>query len=162
MQGTGSETLGDKVTLFWSNKRYKLTLPLCKKTNVATINSNPGYSKFNQFCTQAEIDYKCEMCNPVIASPSEVVTDDEETFLTIDDNDRTWKYDGLDNKYINLQGKKKTNNTSSQINIDDHSKNLIETLRGYAICISNVYVRCDGKCLQRKPGGQKVCPDKSE
>ena len=29
--GAGSETLGDKITLFWSNRRYILSVPLCRK-----------------------------------------------------------------------------------------------------------------------------------
>ena len=123
LKGTGSETLGNQVILFWSNKKYKLTLPLCKRTNVATINSKPGYSRFDQFCKQTEIDYSHEIKNPAIAEPSEIVTDDEETPIQEDNNNRVWRLSKLEDRYINLQGIQKTNTISSQIDVDQHEKN---------------------------------------
>jgi hypothetical protein len=55
--GTGSETLADKVTLFWGHRKHSLTIPLSKHNNVATFNSAPGYSSFLGFCAEAEVDY---------------------------------------------------------------------------------------------------------
>jgi hypothetical protein len=42
-QGTGCETLGDKVTLFWNQRKCKLTVPLGEADNVATFTMADGF-----------------------------------------------------------------------------------------------------------------------
>jgi hypothetical protein len=44
--GTGSETLDDKITLFWKQRKYKLTLPLGRNDNVATFTLADGFKSF--------------------------------------------------------------------------------------------------------------------
>ena len=51
--GTGSTTNGNQVQLYWSSKKYKLTIPLSKTNNVATFHLAPGYSEYNMFCMRA-------------------------------------------------------------------------------------------------------------
>ena len=76
--GTGSETLKDKVTLFWNNRKYKLTVPLGKDDNVATLYTAPGFRKFESFCATAGIDYEQETANPIIATETLIVSDDDQ------------------------------------------------------------------------------------
>lgn len=45
----GETTTGDKTVLFWENGRYKLTIPMCSKTNVATFQTAPGYKGYQLF-----------------------------------------------------------------------------------------------------------------
>ena len=72
----GCQTVGDSATLFWNNKKNKLTVPMCRRTNVATLQSAPGYEKYKLFCQQAEADDDTDYS--IIAEPSQVFTDDEE------------------------------------------------------------------------------------
>jgi hypothetical protein len=76
-QGTGSETVGDRVTLFWKQRKHKLTIPLSRYNNVATFNLAPGYTKFMGFCAEAEVDYAAEQLDPIICYPAQTVSDDE-------------------------------------------------------------------------------------
>jgi hypothetical protein len=41
--GTGSETLDDKITLFWKQRKCKLTVPLGRNDNVATFTLADGF-----------------------------------------------------------------------------------------------------------------------
>ena len=47
-----------------------LTVPLCRKTNIATFRSAPGNSRFRAFCASAEIDYDDSIKDPIIANPA--------------------------------------------------------------------------------------------
>jgi hypothetical protein len=75
--GTGSETLHDKVTLFWNGHKNKLTIPLGKDDNVATMQTAPGFRKFEAFCPTAGFGVD-DHNNPIVASETLIVTDDEE------------------------------------------------------------------------------------
>ena len=128
IKGTGCETLGDTVTLFWSDKRYKLTVPLCRKTNVATISSTPGYSRFKIFCQQAEIDYEDTIKDPIIAEPSEAATDGDNHYVPnkndrYESDDRIWLED-KSNKYFDLQAKKKAKEDFTHTEIEQHQRTL--------------------------------------
>jgi hypothetical protein len=76
-QGTGSETGANKVTLFWKQRRHRLTIPLSKLGNVATFNLALGYTKFLGFCAEAEVDYAEEQNNSIICMPAQVVSNDD-------------------------------------------------------------------------------------
>jgi hypothetical protein len=65
------------VTLFWNQRKHKLTIPLGKDDNVATFQLASGYKKFLAFCAEAELDYRDEQENPIIAEEAQVVSDDE-------------------------------------------------------------------------------------
>jgi hypothetical protein len=78
IQGTGSETVANQVTLFWNQRKHKLTIPLSRTSNVATYNLAPGYTKFMSFCAEAEVDYRAEQDYPIICLPAQAVSDDEE------------------------------------------------------------------------------------
>lgn len=75
--GSGSETVHNKVTLFWNQRKNKLTVPL-GTSNVATFQLAPGYAKFSAFCAEAEVNYDEEQSNPITVESSQVVSDDEE------------------------------------------------------------------------------------
>jgi hypothetical protein len=66
-QGTGSETLDNKVTLFWNQRKHKLTIPLGKADNVATFQLASGYKQFSAFCAEADLDYQDEQESAIIA-----------------------------------------------------------------------------------------------
>jgi hypothetical protein len=76
-QGTGSETVGDRVTLFWKYCKHKLTIPLNRYNTVAMFNLAPGYTTFMGFCTEAKVDYAAEQLNPIICLPAQMVSDDK-------------------------------------------------------------------------------------
>jgi hypothetical protein len=84
-QGTGSETVEDKITLFWRQRKHNLTIPLNRYNNVVSFNLAPGYTKFMGFCTKAEVDYAAEQLNPIICLPAQTVCDDEEDSASSDD-----------------------------------------------------------------------------
>ena len=43
-KGTGETTLRDTITVFWSNQKCKLTVPISKHNNVGAFHSAPGHS----------------------------------------------------------------------------------------------------------------------
>ena len=111
VNGAGSETLSDKVTLFWDNRRYKLTIPLCKRTNVATLRSAPSNKSFTAFCQSAEIDYDESIKDPIIIKPATEIKYDEEGHST-SQSDKTshktksrWPSDD-ESAEFNIQGPK--------------------------------------------------------
>jgi hypothetical protein len=77
ISGTGSETVHNKVTLFWNQRKNRPTVPL-GTSNVATFQLAPGYAKFRAICPEAEVDYDDEQNNPVTVASSQVVSDDED------------------------------------------------------------------------------------
>lgn len=77
LSGTGSETVHNKVTLFWNQRKNRLTVPL-GTSNVATFQLAPGYAKFSAFCAEADVDYDDEQSDPITVEPSQVVSDDED------------------------------------------------------------------------------------
>jgi hypothetical protein len=79
MQGTGSETLDNRVTLFWNQRMCKRTVHLGKSDNVATFSLADGFERFPAFCAKAEADYGNEQVDPVICQPAQTVSDDEES-----------------------------------------------------------------------------------
>ena len=76
--GIGSNTYHDRVTIYWNNNGNRLTVPINKDNNVATLRSAPGYSKFKLFCDQAKINYDNENNDPMICHPTEIVDDEEQ------------------------------------------------------------------------------------
>jgi hypothetical protein len=73
--GTWCATFPDKIILYWHQRQYQRTIPLdIKDTNVATIYTAPGYTRFDAFCTDIghedgyETEYACD---------TNVVSDDE-------------------------------------------------------------------------------------
>jgi hypothetical protein len=85
IQGTGSTTDAKSVTLFWNQRKNKLTIPLGRGDNVASFHLASGYTKFAAFCAQAETDYEKEQDNPLICQPAQVVSDDEDDTDNEDD-----------------------------------------------------------------------------
>jgi hypothetical protein len=77
--GTGSETVSNKVTHFWNDRKNQLTIPLGKNDNVVTFTTNPGYSRFAAFCATADLNYATKQVDPIIATPAKAVSDDEES-----------------------------------------------------------------------------------
>ena len=75
-KGTGEETLWDRCTLFWNNRRYLRSIPLSPGSNVATIHLASGYQKYHAFCAEANIP-EDEVEDPITFDTG-VVSDDEE------------------------------------------------------------------------------------
>ena len=67
-KGTLSKTTSEEVTLLWNDKRSRLTVPLSKTNNVATFHMAPGYTRYDQFCMEAEIGDKSYSEDPIISS----------------------------------------------------------------------------------------------
>jgi hypothetical protein len=95
--GIGSETLRDTVTLFWNDRKNKVTVPLGKTDNVATFYTAPGYSKFEAFCSTVELDYNQEQDHPIIAYETLIVSDDN------DDNQIESANKSTDKESIDIQ-----------------------------------------------------------
>ena len=66
-RGTWCATYGDAVVLHWDQGRFTRTIPLDPSTNVATVRSAPGFSRFKAFCAEC-----------VAFDATAVVSDDEE------------------------------------------------------------------------------------
>ena len=79
IQGTGSETVANQITLFWNQRKNKLTIPLSKVNNVATYNLAHGYTKFMAFCAEAEVAYAEQQDCTIISMPAQVVSDNEDS-----------------------------------------------------------------------------------
>jgi hypothetical protein len=77
IQRTGCETLDSQVTLFWDQRKMKLTIPPGKDDNVATFQLASGYERFSAFCAEAEMDYEDEQDNPLLADDTQVVSNDD-------------------------------------------------------------------------------------
>jgi hypothetical protein len=79
IQGTGSETDARQVTLFWNQRKNKLTIPLGKSDNVATFLSAAGHQKYSAFLAEADMSVEEEQKAPVaLCMPTQVISDDED------------------------------------------------------------------------------------
>jgi hypothetical protein len=76
-QGTGCETVDDKVTLFWKQQKCKLTVPLGRADNVATFMLADGSRSFAALCTEAKVDYGIKQVSLVICPPAQMISNDE-------------------------------------------------------------------------------------
>ena len=75
IEGTGSETTREVCKLYWKQRRFQLTVPRDKETNVFTFRLAPGYNKYHAFTVIAGKQHDDDD-NPIIAAPS-IVSDDE-------------------------------------------------------------------------------------
>jgi hypothetical protein len=67
------------VTLFWNQRKNKLTIPLGKSDNVATFLSAAGYQKHSAFLAEADMSIEEEQRAPVaLCMPTQVISDDED------------------------------------------------------------------------------------
>jgi hypothetical protein len=73
VQGTGSKTVHDKVTLFWNQRKNKLSVPL-GTSSCATFQLAPGHAKFNAFCAEADVDYNDKQRHPITADALQVAS----------------------------------------------------------------------------------------
>jgi hypothetical protein len=79
IQGTGSETDARQVTLFWNQRKNKLTIPLGKSDNVATFLSAAGCQKHSAFLVEADMSVEEEQKAPVaLCMPTQVISDNED------------------------------------------------------------------------------------
>ncbi len=77
IKGTGEMTLDYCIELFWNQRKYRLTVPLTKESNVGTFQSVPGYKKYSTYCQEAEISPDVEDINPIINQEIEISTTSE-------------------------------------------------------------------------------------
>ena len=75
-QGTGTTTLSDKVTMFWNQRKYRKTIHLDLKTNVATMPLAPGYTRYHAFCAEADLGDE-EVHDPMCMDTNMVSDDDD-------------------------------------------------------------------------------------
>ena len=54
--GTISQTTSDHVVLKWNDRKSHLTVPLSPASNVATFYLATGYTRYDDFCIQAQMD----------------------------------------------------------------------------------------------------------
>ena len=54
--GTISQTTSDHVVLMWNDRSSQLRVPLSKDSNVATFHLATGYTRYDDFCMQAQLD----------------------------------------------------------------------------------------------------------
>ena len=59
-KSAGSRTTAGTITLTWG-KGLTRTVPLDRRSNVATFHLSPGYEKFSAFCAQAKVDLEKNM-----------------------------------------------------------------------------------------------------
>ena len=76
-----SRTYHDRIVLGWNNGENQLTVPISKRSNVATFHMSPGYNKFSLFCKSTNIEYEKDICYPMTCLPVETEheIEDEET-----------------------------------------------------------------------------------
>ena len=67
--GTISQTNSDNITLMWNDRCSRLTVPLSKGSNVATFHLATGYTRYDEFCMEANIDHKDENIIPSMEAP---------------------------------------------------------------------------------------------
>ena len=66
----GETTTNKKCTLWWNSKKFKLTIPLSKRENVATLHSAPGIHCFEVFCQKTEAGHDCILsCRAQVGPP---------------------------------------------------------------------------------------------
>jgi len=77
--GTWCATYPDKIILYWNQRQYTRTIPLDPSdTNVATIHTAPGYTRYHAFCAKiGQDDTDNEGYDPDLAYDTKIVSDDE-------------------------------------------------------------------------------------
>ena len=80
IQGTTSETTATHVILRWNQRQHRLTIPLGRTDNVATLHMAPVYNKYSTFCAEAAID-ESDDANPLTIDPT-IMSDDESDMAT--------------------------------------------------------------------------------
>lgn len=111
----GETTTRDKTILFWGNNKYRLTIPMCPKTNVATFQTAPGYNGYQVFCHQAEVVN--DQGNPLIIQPG-VDEDDESDVEDNEQLDLTKIWPSLNHK--NISEKRLSGNGGDSIVTNGH------------------------------------------
>jgi hypothetical protein len=79
--------VGDKVTLFWSQHKYVIKIPLGRSNNVATFNLSPGFTRYTAFCTKAGFNPSDKLEDPIIATPAHAVSNGDDSMGGDDDYD---------------------------------------------------------------------------
>ena len=73
LTGTGCDTNGKRVKLYWNNGQYVKTIPLNPGTNVGSMMTAPGVQMFHAYAAQKQFHPSDLSCFPV-----HVIPDDEE------------------------------------------------------------------------------------
>ena len=79
IEGTGCTTTSTSIELWWQQRKYKLTVPLSKITNVAAFKSAPGVHKYINFCSEASISFENEDTHPTLATEETLMQEDEQS-----------------------------------------------------------------------------------
>jgi hypothetical protein len=79
-RGTYSATYDNCIELYWDQKKFKKTVPYDLSSNVATMQSAPGFRRFYAYCSEVTDDepHKCYL--------SQVISDDEGNDSETDDS----------------------------------------------------------------------------
>ena len=98
----GSRTTARDVVLTWGNGSIK-TVPLDRKSNVATFHLSPGYDRFNTFCVQAHIETDQDD-NPIQTQWQNEQLDHRDAYHT-ETPIRSWPVTGMNR--FNLEGERR-------------------------------------------------------
>ena len=86
-RGTWSGTYHDCVELWWEQCKYKRTVPLDPgETNVGTITTAPGYTRYHTFAAEIEDSEGDEFDEDLTYEPN-VVSNDEDVYGWLDESD---------------------------------------------------------------------------
>jgi hypothetical protein len=70
--------VGEKVTLFWLQEhKYAIKIPLGWSGNIMTFNLSPDLTRYTAFCAAAVFNPSNELEDPIIATPAQTVSDDD-------------------------------------------------------------------------------------
>jgi hypothetical protein len=138
--GTCEHTSSSNCVLYWKQKQYSLTIPINKRTNVATYPLAPGYKQYDMYCHEVGITTPVDDANLIRDITVPVVSDgdnDNDGDKTITPNvgtgseeqrDEHWTPKEPQNCDFNLDGPVTTNNkvtSTTRENISQESKDTM-------------------------------------
>ena len=105
--GTKCTTYDDCVVLKWGQRKFRRTIPIDTRTNVATFNTAPGFGKFATFCQMAAITDDQDENSPTMCFETGFVSEgessDEEDAEELEDCERHPREEPLEAEF-NLDG----------------------------------------------------------
>jgi hypothetical protein len=80
-RGTFSSTFDDCIEMYWGQETFQRTAPYDPATNVSTIQSAPGFSAYEAYCSEVQDD------DPLHCYNSPLISDDEDSADGNDEED---------------------------------------------------------------------------
>ena len=134
--GTGEETTGNRIRLFWDDRKFCRTVPLDKESNnVATFRLSPGYQHFAAYCAETGMDPDEYDNNPITVDEVVHETNNEpirfpEGVAQPEGDDETWpaNEDKCEPREFDLNGPDVDDDVDLPKIIPDEEDRLPETL----------------------------------